>query len=281
MHIEKIHFFERFITEREAIRLKKELGIPAPWTDDPVLARWRFTNVRRRDDRMSRWLLRDWYPTFPFAGLWHAAVVARVINWAPTLARVRFACGNSIRDFDADRFATALMAVSGEKVFGGAYVVPGGAKGVPKPVHIAGVIASMLEIKPDIEAAIDDRTVEGVVKQFARIRGIGEFLAGQFVADLTYLEAYGLNEARDLYTWAPQGPGSSKGFNILLDRPPGAAISDEEWRAGIAKLTAHGRMLVPDMTAMDCQNCLCEISKIVGYVRGLSRPKAEYQPHTY
>ena len=43
-----------FITEREAIRLKKEAGEPKPWTSDPILQQYRFCNVRRMDDKVSK-----------------------------------------------------------------------------------------------------------------------------------------------------------------------------------------------------------------------------------
>ena len=34
-----------FIWEREAIRLARENGHSAPWTKDPVLAKYKFTNI--------------------------------------------------------------------------------------------------------------------------------------------------------------------------------------------------------------------------------------------
>ena len=46
-----------FVAERELVRHRKESGTPGPWTDDPVLQQYRFTNVRRRDDRMTKWFI--------------------------------------------------------------------------------------------------------------------------------------------------------------------------------------------------------------------------------
>src|SRR2546423_1636561 len=45
-----------WISERTAIHTKKEAGHPPPWTDDPVLREWSFCNVRREDDRVTRWI---------------------------------------------------------------------------------------------------------------------------------------------------------------------------------------------------------------------------------
>ena len=75
-----------WITEREAIRKRREAGEPAPWTTDPILAAYRFCNVWREDDAVTRhiaWTWRDPYSDDPH--LWFAMTVARLINWPDTL----------------------------------------------------------------------------------------------------------------------------------------------------------------------------------------------------
>ncbi len=46
-------FFD-FCRKREQVRLRRERGETAPWTDDPILQRGRFLNVFREDDRGSK-----------------------------------------------------------------------------------------------------------------------------------------------------------------------------------------------------------------------------------
>ena len=46
--------FFSFCKERENIRLNREKGRPAPWSDDPIFQRGRFLNVFREDDRGSK-----------------------------------------------------------------------------------------------------------------------------------------------------------------------------------------------------------------------------------
>lgn len=43
-----------FASERESIRRRKEAGEPWPYTSDPTLNRFSFTNVRREDDKTTR-----------------------------------------------------------------------------------------------------------------------------------------------------------------------------------------------------------------------------------
>ena len=50
-------FFD-FCRERENIRLVRESGTPAPWTEDPIFQKGRFLNVFREDDRGSIAILR-------------------------------------------------------------------------------------------------------------------------------------------------------------------------------------------------------------------------------
>src|SRR5580765_6760550 len=47
--------------ERESIRLKKEAGKPWPWTSDPILQAYSFTNVKREHDFTSKQLIKLLY----------------------------------------------------------------------------------------------------------------------------------------------------------------------------------------------------------------------------
>ena len=50
--------FFAFCRERENIRLARDSGRPAPWSDDPIFQRGRFLNVFREDDRGSKAIIR-------------------------------------------------------------------------------------------------------------------------------------------------------------------------------------------------------------------------------
>lgn len=49
------HLF--WIVERMRVFWKKYKGEPAPWTDDPIIQGFKFTNVYRCLDRVSQYLL--------------------------------------------------------------------------------------------------------------------------------------------------------------------------------------------------------------------------------
>ena len=48
----------RFAAERQAIFFRRVRGETQPWTDDPVLATYKFTNAYRVADRVSQFLIR-------------------------------------------------------------------------------------------------------------------------------------------------------------------------------------------------------------------------------
>ena len=51
-----LNFLIDWCCERQSIFIKKESGAAKPWTADPILRDWRFTNVRREDDKTTRWI---------------------------------------------------------------------------------------------------------------------------------------------------------------------------------------------------------------------------------
>ena len=81
-------FFE-FCREREKIRLEREKGAPAPWTDNPIFQQGRFLNVFREDDRGSKAILhfaRNSEKDLP--NLIHALFFARWCNRQETLNKL-------------------------------------------------------------------------------------------------------------------------------------------------------------------------------------------------
>jgi predicted ATPase len=78
-------FFD-FCREREAVRIRRESGAEAPWSDDPILQRGRFLNIFREDDRGSKAIFRFVAPaTDDLPGLIQALFFARWCNKQSTL----------------------------------------------------------------------------------------------------------------------------------------------------------------------------------------------------
>jgi hypothetical protein len=51
--------YRRLAAERQVIFFRRIAGKPAPWTQDPVLQKFKFTNAYRASDRVSQYLIRN------------------------------------------------------------------------------------------------------------------------------------------------------------------------------------------------------------------------------
>ena len=122
-----------WVREREEIRRRKEAGLDqASWTLDPILATYRFCNVRREDDRVTIWVrqhIRERFADHPL--LWLMLCIARQINWPETLAElIRNRCipvhsWPDDANFKPENVAYLLNGRKqrGEKVYTGAYMI--------------------------------------------------------------------------------------------------------------------------------------------------------------
>lgn len=284
-----------FVHERESIRLKREKDLPyvlKPWTADPILQKYKFTNVRRRDDRLSKWIdenLIQVEENLINNELWFTLLIARLINWPQTLQALIDAGVIPCRaiDFNALRFVSVIEQLPGKR-YGGAYMVyptmkdPGGVKSAALAKHIIG---AAVERKDEINFALWDAkvpaTVERFVNELSECFGISTFMAGQVANDLTWAPGH-LDEATDLYTWAPRGPGSQRGLNYLLGLPLSYAWESPAFCTALrdAGTRVVEELGIDDLTLHDVQNTFCEYSKYARTVLGHGKPKSLYKPET-
>jgi 5-hmdU DNA kinase-like protein len=268
-----------FICEREAIRQRREVGQPWPWTDDPILQEWSFCCIRREDDKVTRWITENWRtPHADDADLWFAMAVARLVKWPDTLAELGFPI-----PWDRERFISILQARAsrGEQVWGAAYNISNNGKSIPKAEVKAGELNALWSRRTKLCPRPDD----SLLGFYARLRdmdGFASFMAAQVTADIKYVPP--LLQARDWWTFAAPGPGSKRGLNRVLGRPVDAAWkSDDSWRAALCRLHEAitpelERMGIERLHAQDLQNALCETDKYLRVKLGEGKPKRKYRP---
>lgn len=280
-----------FVWEREAIKLARENGHSAPWTSDPILSQYKFTNVRRRDDRVSIWIIENIIEPYKNRDdLWFTLLIARLINWPPTLKRLLEAnvipCEPS--QFNPVKFSEVIenFKKSTSKVYSGAYMVyptkmdVGGNKSESLAKYIIGAaVKNAVEIQDSIFTG--KPSIERLVVKLSECFGISTFIAGQVAADLTYAKGH-LYDAEDLLTFAPIGPGSSRGLNYLHGRAPFASWSQIEFNQALQE--ARDRVVeeldIIDVTLHDIQSTFCEFSKYVRTLLKEGKPKSNYKPET-
>ena len=83
--------FFKFMKERHTIYLNREAGKPWPWTKDKLLQEYKFCNVFRELDTVTKWINKNWrIPYKDHPNLCFAMAIARQFNWPDTLAEIGF-----------------------------------------------------------------------------------------------------------------------------------------------------------------------------------------------
>lgn len=261
MNQEALDTLMYWITERESMRERKEFGKPRPWTNDPIMAQYRWCNVHREDDRVTRWIANNWrdnHSSHPHLAI--AMVVARLVNWPESLGYLGYPVDGWNDDY-RNHFIKMMGSRSdqGYKVWTGAYMVTGGYSkgGEGKEVIIARVIDSAA---PQAALITPGMSMGAAGDLFADVKGVGTFLTGQILADLKYTPL--LQNAVDWQTWCAPGPGSIIGLNFLNDRPRRTNMNWVQFRTEVNEV----RKIIEDklgiiLHAQDTQNCLCEFHK--------------------
>jgi hypothetical protein len=279
-----------FVADREHIRTEKEAGAPEPWVQDKVLQTYRFCNVRRRHDRVSKWIIDNIItPYEDNDNLWFMLCCARWLNWPPTIQELMDRKLWPVTSFDPIRFGRVIdeRVKRGAKTWTGAYIIT--ARQVPPDQGKGEFIATRM-LNPLLSSDLhkyfnstmaDYRTVQRSLELFKGKNGWGTFMAGQVVADMTY--SHILRRAPDLYTFAPIGPGSTRGLNRMFGRRLDAPIQQAQFNEElIFTKNAVNEYLgwLDDVTLHDWQNCFCEFDKYLRASGGSGRPRSLYKPET-
>jgi thymidylate kinase len=285
----------RFAAERQEIFFRRFHGVPMPWTEDPILRRYKFTNAYRASDRVSQYLIRN----VIYAGdqnpreLFFRIVLFKLFNRIGTWARVVELVGNPcIREFEISRYDQALTTISqsGEPVYSGAYIMPSGGadwrEARKHRMHLKLIEYLLSQDLPDRVAAA--RTMQEAFELLKNVPTFGDFLAYQYVTDLNYSTALDFSES----DFVMPGPGARDGIRKCFSSLGSLTEADiirfvcehqeHEFRVrGITFKSLWGRPL----QLIDCQNLFCELDKYAREyhpdVRGKSgrtRIKQQFRP---
>lgn len=276
-----------WVREREAIRRRKEVELlRPPFTDDPILATYRFCNVRREDDRVTRWVranIRDRYPDHTH--LWFMLAISRWINWPDTLQELigSIEPGRAWPSESAFSLATLNLAIQhradrGEKVFTGAYTINAPAeKGASKIDYVCNTVLGELWHARDRADLLRHCSLKSAHAWFRGFQGWGDFMAYQVVVDLRFTRY--LENAPDVASWAAAGPGTIRGLNRIYGRSLNEKIAQPYALSEMKRI--YERAFDATGVAMDFSdvpNILCETDKYLRVKNGEGKPRALYVP---
>jgi hypothetical protein len=258
--------FLRFVNERENVRIRRAKGVPAPWTTDEILREYHICNVKRSDDRVTQWI-GNWVSEWNEPNRWFACAVARWINEPETLEQLPTSWNPTIYKRILSR-----MDKDGVKIFRASYII-NGMPGVKKYVSVVDTVLGTLAKNPPGKLPDLFEMCWRILREYP---GQGSFMAGQIAFDW---HTFGIINAKDSLMWAPLGPGSIRGLNIIFKGDADAKKMSQEqgvkWLRELRTMVSEALPIVGKrLELMDIQNCCCEFNK---YVRGYSKTK--FVPH--
>lgn len=284
----------RFAGERLAMYYRRFEDPHGPWTNDPILREYRFTNTFRAADRVSQYLIgevqygdgRSQAPAEVFFRTLLFKMFNKIETWE-ALERELGPISWQSANFEAMSDVLDRQMAEGQRVYSAAYIMPAPAFGhARKHANHLALLAKMMSdgLPGSISRA---KGMVDVYRGILEYPGIGPFLAFQYAIDINYSTLTDFDEG----DFVVAGPGALDGISKCFEN--GASLDparliyevtdrqDEEFeRLGVDFEGLFGRRLQP----IDCQNLFCEISKYsrvahpeVSGASGRTRIKQRYQ----
>jgi hypothetical protein len=261
----------RFAAERQAMFFRRAFGEPPPWTDDPILGVYKFTNAYRASDRVSQYLIRHviYEGSQSAQEVFFRIILFKLFNKIETWELLQQALGSltyACYAFDAyDRVLTAAMDRK-QTIYSAAYIMPSGSRALGSTKKHRSHLKLLQQMMDDEvpERITHFKTMREAFDLLLSYPMIGNFLAYQYVTDLNYSECYNFSEME----FVVPGPGAIDGISKCFSSLGGisetdiiklvtARQADEFKRLGLEFQSLWGRPL----QLIDCQNLFCEISK--------------------
>jgi thymidylate kinase len=287
----------RFAAERQEMFFQRARKAPPPWTNDPILQHFKFTNAYRASDRVSQYLIRN----VIYVGdqrpqeLFFRTLLFKLFNKIETWQLLESALGQlTTATFNVELLDEVLTEAMARKqtIYSAAYIMPsGGRHGEPKKHrnHLLLLRRMLSDCVP--QKIAQTRRMRDVFELLVSYPMIGDFLAYQYTTDLNYSTLTSFSEME----FVVPGPGARDGIRKCFRDLGGLNESDiirmvadrqqlEFERLGIEFKSLWGRPL----QLIDCQNLFCEVDKyarhahpeIVG-ITGRTRIKQTFRssPH--
>lgn len=276
-----------WITERDRIWMKKELGVPKPWTHDKILQQYRFCNVDRCNDTVTKWIFENIIKGHRYSDtLYLNLAVARFINWPPTLEALGY-----FEEWDPDLFChTIEKQMKKGKTYTGAYMIRAGtgedAKKTKQRYLCDRVFTPLWELRDDTP---DRYVCKDWDRFFSNIFGMGEFMRNQIITDMKYSPLLPCAETPDWENFVLIGPGTSRGLDRLAGRPLTTNATPTKYKEILElrhTLVEELLYICGDTTGNkfslifkdmnNLANSLCEFDKYMRVLNKEGRPRSKY-----
>jgi hypothetical protein len=284
-----------FAAERQKVFFNRFSDSYPPWSKDPIIQHYKFTNAYRVTDRVSQYLVKniihqgDQKPEELLFRILLFKLFNKIETWE--LLEKHF---GEVR-FDAYDYAVYNRILStareqGQAIYSGAYIMASAKTAFGflfKHQNHLKLIELIMQQKT-LYHLLNARSMEALYQELLKLPSIGSFLAYQYATDINYSNLTDFSEME----FVKAGPGAKDGIRkCFLSQ---GDLSDEDiikWMADqqekefqrleIDFKDLWGRRL----QLIDCQNLFCEVDKYARLahpeIRGISdrtRIKQKFKP---
>jgi thymidylate kinase len=265
----------RFAAERQEIFFRRVQHAPPPWTDDPVLLKFKFTNAYRASDRVSQFLIRNviYLGSQKPEELFFRIILFKLFNKIETWSLLERELGPlGTYSFDLEAYDRILSRAMSERttIYSGAYIMPsGGRNGETKKHrnHLKLLKTMLADNVPDRVGEM--KKMQDVFELLRSYPMIGDFLAYQYATDLNYSPLTDFGEME----FVIPGPGAKDGIRKCFKDLGG--LKETEIIRMVAEKQEHEfeqrgldfkDLWERPLQLIDCQNLFCELDKYARYV---------------
>lgn len=317
LNYDNMMLLHRYIVNRYLIHIRKDINeLPPPWTNDHVLKAYRFCNVFREDDRVSRELIRivstntnltyeekvlnsvlfrAWNNSKTFldlGGPWKAEDIYNPLlkEWVRPIYNELKAENPNRRWFNAafnqGGLKYSLKFPDGTGM--GTHEGDGESHSDYEPEMPLRIFHLGPLLKNVYPALVNAESQDEVYYALQQLPGFSTFYAYQVFVDLTYIDEFPFSENE----FVVAGPGCRRGLNLIFDDFDG--LTPEEalfWLRN--NIDAYFKATIDGgwyplrlfkgrsrgdryLNVMALENCMCELSKYIKAVKGTGRPKERY-----
>lgn len=261
----------KFAAERQAIFFRRLSRQSAPWTNDPILQRFKFTNAYRASDRVSQYLIKHviYEGNQSNEEVFFRTLLFRIFNRIETWNLLTTEMGDILYcEYSFERYDEILTKAiaGGTSIFSAAYVMPSGTSSFGESrKHRCFLRLLEQMMKNEVPQKLSDAT--SMREAFELIRSypmMGDFLAYQYVTDLNYSTLTNFSEM----DFVVPGPGARSGIRKCFSDLGKFSETDiirlvaERQEEEFARLHLDFRSLWGrQLQLIDCQNLFCEVDK--------------------
>lgn len=258
-----------FAAHRMEVFWNRYEGKSQPWTNDPILQKYKFTNAYRVLDRASQYLVKNvqYNQKWDDEDTVFRTLLFKIYNKIETWEYLQNELGElSWKTFDFQKYNDALKKYKAP-IFGNAYMMCTNKKNlkIKKFTNYLLLLKEMMEggLTNKLKACPKMKDVFELLKTYNMIGG---FLAYQYTIDLNYSPVINFSENE----FVEAGGGAKRGIKKCFK---GVKNSFKDWDKIILWMTEHQEeefkrlglefknLFGRKLQAIDCQNLFCETDK--------------------